>query len=85
MVASIHRARTRVLVKVISHPDGPSVSVSDDGLRSALPTDIFPDLPFALAGATLARHGFRLDVDDPPPAEGGFVHGGRVVLALFAT
>jgi signal transduction histidine kinase len=84
VAAAIHRARAIVEVKVWAQPNGPGISIADDGLRSAHPSDIFSDLPFALAGATLARHGFRLDVDDPPPAESGFLHGGRVVLALFA-
>jgi signal transduction histidine kinase len=82
IIASIRRARANVKVELVRRGEGRAVVVHDDGVRSSLPADVFADLPFALAGATLERHGWRLEVEDPPAAERGLLHGGRVVLAF---
>jgi signal transduction histidine kinase len=82
LVAAIRRARAFVGVELLSSEAGPSVVVRDDGVRSSLPADVFADLPFALARATLARHGWQLCLEDPPVAERGMLHGGRVVISF---
>jgi signal transduction histidine kinase len=82
MIASIRRARANVRIELVERGSGKAVVVHDDGVRSSLPADVFADLPFALAGATVERHGWRLEVEDPPAAERGLLHGGRVVLAF---
>jgi hypothetical protein len=79
LTAVLRRARRRV--QILLEQVGPRVLIHDDGVRSTQESDVFVDLPFVLASATLERQGFRLLVEDPIE-EAGLHKGGRVVVVL---